>query len=122
MDRKTRLTLKIKARGFETENIVEGIIKTLALLVMSPKSPRFKRRCQQIHILKNEVKSRGFIIVKHITPFGMALEIIPNQTIALALPDYHAMAPCSMEIPSITDLLAAPLPSDLPKHGYLKVG
>lgn len=119
MDRKIKLTLKMRARELDMESIVTYITKTLALLVTQPKSLRFKSRCQEIHILKRELQTRGFIVFKHVTPFGMAIAILGSEPIALALPDHKAMSPCSMEIPSITTILSLPLPSDLPKHGYL---
>lgn len=119
MTRKQRLTLKMKAKELSLEEIGNGIGKYHALLFMNPTHPRSTQRMRELVMLKLELKTRGFELNTHPMLLGVVLELVPAEPILLALPDYKAMADCSINIPSVDDIINAPLPKDLPKHGYL---
>jgi len=119
MNRKTRLTLKMRAKELPFEVIVKSIAKGHTLLFLDPTSPRCMNRKREIVLLTHELKDRGFGIILHPMPLGMVMELLPAPVICLSLPDYHAMADCSMLIPSVDSIINAPLPIDLPAHGYL---
>ena len=123
MNRKTRLTLKMRAKELPFEVIVKSIAKGHTLLFLDPTSPRCMNRKREIVLLTHELKDRGFGIILHPMPLGMVLEMVPTQPIHLASvlgpENKHCISECSMTIPSVDDILNAPLPLDLPAHGYL---
>jgi hypothetical protein len=119
MTRKQRLTMKMLAKELPFEVIVKSIAKGITLLFINPEHPNTSQRKREMVMLKRELKSRGFTLIPHPMPLGVVMELLPAPVICLSLPDYHAMADCSMLIPSVDFIINAPLPTDLPAHGYL---
>jgi hypothetical protein len=119
MNRKTRLTLRMKAKDFSFEGLVKTMSRYIVLLITQPNHPKIKQRMRELIILRQEMKVRGFDLLPHVMGMGIVMEVLPNDPILLALPDHKAMGPVVMDIPSIDTILSYPLPSDLPQHGYI---
>lgn len=98
------------------EDLQRGLINGIMMASLVPDSDfhSFRHIGEEMFLIKKELKARGIKTIKKDTEQGIFLSFEP-------MPDELAKAEVKMKIPTITELLAMPLPTDLPKHGYITI-
>jgi hypothetical protein len=81
-------------------------------LMENPDSPSVKQAKKDFDLCHKELMKKGYTYEEVDCPHH-------GKELAFKKYDYLAHSPCKMKVPSLSAILSMPLPSDLPKHGYL---
>ena len=121
MTKTKRLRMQMQLKNIGTIALKEYVIKGIVLMLGEEDDSRFFKIGREVALLKRELKIRGIKVTKMLSPIGpvIGFAYMLKPINLPAPPDTFAKADCVMVIPSITDLLNLPLPTDLPTHGYI---
>jgi hypothetical protein len=109
------LTIKEKkaiASKMSAHAIAMAMDEINELIKQNPSDPAIKQAKKDFDLFHAELKKKGYTFDYVDCPHH-------GKELAFKKYDYLAHSPCKMKVPSISALLSMPLPTDLPKHGYL---
>ncbi len=114
MNKEYKAAILPHLKTLHTQELQRGILNGILLSAFAPDFHTLRAVVEEMSLLKRELKARGIKTVKEDTPSGLRLRFEKAE-------DTFAKQPVKMIIPTITELLSMPLPTDLPPHGYLTI-
>lgn len=119
MTKEQRNYIKQEVKNLDTNMLKECIylgFTSLSIASIMSNKKKFVGIGKELYLLQQELKQRGIALKKVKDEEGVNMSFVPYTK-----PDLHAKADVTMTIPTFSELMSMPLPTDLPKHGYLTI-